>query len=606
MEHGWTKIALLGTMDSSKHLEPPKGEAMQDPLELMTVHTTEDSDDKPAIVATGLERPTPRLILLYHSELDRIGSSTAPDLLEGGSWVQLGRNTPRFVPLGEENTPAPLGDRHISRLQADIRWIDARGVFEVRPAPAARKPVARVVLGTRDEPVRIEPLTELTELPPGSLLSVGKRALILLDRRAWRAPTDNRMSMIGETPQVWKLRKEIKSVARFERSVLILGETGAGKELVARAIHANSPRADQPFVAVNCAALPEHLVESLLFGHKKGAFTGAYQDRPGLFQEANGGCLFLDELGELPMEIQAKLLRVSQDGLLTPVGSHRNISIDVRIIAATNRDPTLEIDTGNLRKDLYYRIAAHTLNVPNLQERIWDVPLLFLHMLHQTRNTCPELRWLWEASPASKPPMPMSFILTLMRYPWEGNVRELQNIAEQTARLNLEPGPFTVPSNLSQRPVTTSGSPAHPTTSSSEPLGESLLKKAARHLGIARQTLVVLLRARPLAPPEPMESFEAFARQLHKHLSFTMLDLLEQNDYNQVQLASELNLSRSTVIKLIRTLDLKRPQDLSTEELQKAAQQNQGDIDAMATTLRVSPRALKLHLTRQKLEHLLS
>ena len=607
MKYGWTKIALSETMSPTRPLNRLREGTMVEPTEL-TIHSTEDSDEVAGSLEAGLSRPTPRMVLLYHAELSRVGATTAPDLFAGGRRVALGRNNPSFISPRPGESARPLEDRRISRLHAEVRWLEAVGVFEVEPSLQARKPLSRVIFDPQGP--RLEPITETARLPPGSLLAVGKRALLLLEQRAWRSPSDDRMEMIGETERVWTLRREIDSVARFERSVLILGETGAGKELVARAIHASSPRVSEPFVAVNCAALPEHLVESMLFGHKKGAFTGAEQDRPGLFQEADGGVLFLDELGELPMRLQAKLLRVAQDGLLTPIGGHRSLPVDVRLIAATNRDPQHEIRAGRLREDLYYRIAAHTIMAPSLNERIWDVPLLLLHALEQTRQSHPELGWIWQPPSAHKAPIPMSFILTLLAHPWNGNVRELLNVAEQTARLNLEPGPFTAPPGL-ERPA-----PGEPEAHAAAPLmtpvpvpapqlDAGLLKRSARHFGIARSTLEVLLQTHPIEPPAAGEPFERSIERLREHLATSMHRMLAQVGYNQVQLSDELGLSRSTVIKLIRILDLDRPQDFSVEALTAAAEQASGDVEAMADLLCVSSRALKLHLTRNNLDHLL-
>ncbi len=569
-----------------------------------TINTTEDSDDGLGPVNTGLDQPTPRMILLHHSDLSRVGSITAPDLMSQGQWVQLGRYSPEFISLNPLQGASALQDPRISRLQAEIRWRPARGVFEISPNPQARRPVSQVIFNPNGGSPRTLPIESPTTVPPGTLLTVGKRALILLDLRAWHAPSQDRMGMIGETEQMWHLRREIESVARFEGSVLVLGETGVGKELVAGAIHNRSPRSQDRFIPVNCAALPEHLVESMLFGHKKGAFTGATQDQMGVFEEANNGCLFLDELGELPMGIQAKLLRVTQDGMLTPVGSTRHKPVNVRLIAATNRSPFAEINAGNLREDLYYRIASHTINVPNLRARRWDVPLLFVQALDKLRQTHPELGWLWQRPEAPRPAIPIKFILALLSHTWEGNIRELLNIAAQTARLNLSSGTFNYPNVLTRRaPSLEDRSIADLRPPAS--IDDATLRKAARHFSVSRNTLDRLLQVRACAPPRPDEPFSHYLTRLEAHLTETLADLLAQANHSQVQLAAELNVSRSTLIKLILNLKITRPGDLSEQDIQNAAKTTGGDVEAMATILKVSSRALKLHLSRNNLMHLI-
>src|SRR5262249_37039694 len=212
-------------------------------------------------------------------------------------------------------------------------------------------------------------------------------------------------------------RDEIRSVAQFGGSALVIGPTGSGKELVARALHRESSRAAGPFVPVNCGALPEALVESTLFGHKKGAFTGADSDGKGLFRAADGGTLFLDELGELPLAVQPKLLRVLQDGVVTPVGAHDGRGVDVRVIGATHRDLAAEVHAGRLREDLYHRMAAHLVRVPSLAERRLDVPELLVHLLRGLSVEHGALTWLWERGRAWEATLPIGFVADLMRRP---------------------------------------------------------------------------------------------------------------------------------------------------------------------------------------------
>jgi two-component system response regulator HydG len=217
----------------------------------------------------------------------------------------------------------------------------------------------------------------------------------------------------------------IGAVAPSEASVLVLGESGTGKELVARAIHEGSPRASHRLVTVNCAALAENLLESELFGHEKGAFTGAQRQRDGLFVQADGGTLFMDEIGEMPLALQAKLLRALQQGEVQRLGSDRPVRVDVRVVAATNRDLEAEVRAGNFREDLYYRLNVIAMHVPALRERPEDIPLLARHFLGRfgQRN---------RKNFRGFSPRAMDL---LVRHDWPGNVRELENAVERAVIL---------------------------------------------------------------------------------------------------------------------------------------------------------------------------
>ncbi|HPX89463.1 MAG TPA: sigma 54-interacting transcriptional regulator [Methylophilaceae bacterium] len=249
---------------------------------------------------------------------------------------------------------------------------------------------------------------------------------------AWRA------SIISGSQQMQSLLAQAKLVAESDASVLIQGESGTGKELLAQSIHQASPRCERPFVAINCAAIPEALLESELFGHKKGAFTGATRDHQGLFQTADGGTLFLDEIGDMPMSIQAKLLRALQERSIRPVGASTQVPINVRVICATHKNLILEMQEHRFREDLYYRINVVSLEIPPLAKRREDIPLLANHFLavlnkkyHKKINGF----------------APEAFEM-LISAPWPGNVRQLQNIMEQVVVLSTTP---IITSGLVQR-----------------------------------------------------------------------------------------------------------------------------------------------------------
>ncbi len=231
-------------------------------------------------------------------------------------------------------------------------------------------------------------------------------------------------------------------VAQFDTTVLITGESGTGKELVARGIHFSSERANMPLVVENCGCVPENLLESLFFGHIKGAFTGADHDKKGLFEEADKGTIFLDEIGDLPLQLQVKLLRVLQEGEIRPVGSSQSISVDVRIVAATARDLAQEVEEGRFRQDLYYRLNVLPITLPPLRRRPADIPLLCDHFIAKFKDRMGAV-----ASRIDKEAMKM-----LLKYPWPGNVRELENTIERA--LVLADGDTLVAENF---PMLTEG-----------------------------------------------------------------------------------------------------------------------------------------------------
>ncbi len=296
--------------------------------------------------------------------------------------------------------------KEIRQMDADLPVIIVTAQGEVKSAIEAMKH------GASDYILRPFDLEEL-ELSIKRALSFSR---LVVENQYLREEKTVDSGLVGNSPVMQQLQQSIRQVAPEKATVLVAGETGTGKELVARAIHTGSPRSNALFVAVNCAAIPHEMLESELFGHEKGAFTGAIKERIGKFELADGGTLFLDEVTEMPMQLQAKLLRALQESVIERVGGNHPISVDIRVVAATNRNPQDAIKEGKLREDLYYRLNVFRIDLPALKIRKSDIEALAKHFLSRRHV---------EISPAA--------IDVLMQYDWPGNVRELENVLERAA-----------------------------------------------------------------------------------------------------------------------------------------------------------------------------
>ena len=359
-------------------------------------------DDEPRIVEALC-----RLLKLesYDAEGAPDGDVALKSLARGGfDAVLLDLDMPRLDGIATLKALRAAGDR------TPVIIVSGRGSIQ--------RAVEAVKLGAHDfveKPVDDERL----------LLSL-KRAIEytdLSDEVAALREDSKRLPVVAESPALRAILVSVPRIAQSGSAVLVTGETGVGKEVIAQLVHESSARRDKPFVRVNCAALSENLVESELFGHVRGAFTGALRDHKGRFQLAHGGTLFLDEVGEIPLALQPKLLRALGEGEFQPIGADRTLRADVRVIAATNRDLDNAVAVGTFRSDLYYRLAILVIKVPPLRERPEDTVALAEHFLAGFRRKLarPGLRFLAEASEQ------------LRRYDWPGNVRELRNIVERLA-----------------------------------------------------------------------------------------------------------------------------------------------------------------------------
>ena len=251
-------------------------------------------------------------------------------------------------------------------------------------------------------------------------IALDRKELVVENTRL-KKKVSKKYEMIGESPEISQIKEMIEKVAPTEARVLITGSNGTGKELVAHWLHEKSDRSKGSLIEVNCAAIPSELIESELFGHKKGSFTGASSDRAGKFEAANGGTIFLDEIGDMSLSAQAKVLRALQENKISRVGSDKDIKVDVRVIAATNKDLKKEISEGNFREDLYHRLAVILINVPSLNDRRNDIPMLIEHFskkIAEEQGTAPKV-------------FSKKAIALLQAYDWTGNIRELRNVVER-------------------------------------------------------------------------------------------------------------------------------------------------------------------------------
>jgi len=322
-----------------------------------------------------------------------------------------------------------LADTHFDLVICDLKLPDGNGLSVLQEALQRNLSNQFIIITAHTTPQQA-----LASLRAGAVEYLSKpfdvedlKALVKkhLPSRREAAPSYSIPEFIGKSPAITRILSMVPRVASTPSSVLITGESGTGKELLAQAIHAASDFARGPFVSVNCGALPEGLLESELFGHTRGSFTGAIRDHSGLFAQASSGTIFLDEVGELPPMTQVKLLRALQEHKIRPVGGDREISIDVRVIAATNRDLSQDVQDGRYREDLFYRLNVINLHLPPLRHRPEDIPDLARHFVEQT---C-------ERFSAKLKRLAPDAVAVLLAYSWPGNVRELENIIERTVAL---------------------------------------------------------------------------------------------------------------------------------------------------------------------------
>ena len=414
---------------------------------------------------------------------------------------------------GRKSTDLPLNDPLVSGQHAELT-LDEHG-YRLRDLDSKN---GTFVGGLRVKEVWVA---------PGATITVGGTKLLFEPLEASvevALSADERCGgMYGRSIAMRALFAKIGKLAATDATVLVTGETGTGKELVAEALHDRSARASGPLVVLDCGSIPATLVESELFGHERGAFTGAISSRAGAFERAHGGTIFLDELGELPLELQAKLLRVLERREVRRVGGQKTIPLDLRVVAATNRDLTVEVTRGRFREDLFYRLAVARVHVPPLRDRREDIPLLVAHFL----ETLPG------GGPPSLKPETMDL---MMKHDWPGNVRELRNVVERAALLAEVPSAL---GKVEAEPVAPSPSPSPSTPPAPEGGPGTSRYEVAVDVAIPFKT----------AKQDVVEDFE---RRYIKAL-------LEAHDGNISAAARATGIDRMSIHKILNRLGLERP-----------------------------------------------
>ncbi len=484
------------------------------------VATTRDKSRATRVAA----RSEPRLVIAHHPRLARAGELLALDQ----PVTELARLAPSFV-AADGSDAGPLDDPFLSRSAIAIRRLP-RGAVELDNPHGVELAIGGVPLAEG----AIRRIT-VEALARGIDLVLGGRVVLWLGLDAQHEADD--LGLAGCSPAIRALRDEIRQAAQLAGPILVAGETGSGKELVARALHACSPRAQAPFEVVNVAAIPAAVAAAELFGHERGAFTGAGDKRTGTFERANGGVLFLDEIGELPEAVQPVLLRALESGEIQPVGGPPR-RVDVMVIAATDADLERAATAGRFRGPLYYRLAATTIRVPPLRERGADIGLLFAGF---AAFVLPESDR--DQTTAEHPTLPAEVVAELMRRRWPGNVRQLRSAAHQLA-LRARAGKLVEAGDL----------------------GAGL----------------------PDDVPELQGEAIDDAR---------LVATLREHGYQLTRTAEALAISRTHLDALIaRSPSVRKAKDLERDEIAASAKATDGDVDAMAGKLEVSPRGLRLRM----------
>lgn len=504
----------------------------------------------------GRVRSRLRLTVAFHPELWRIGARAELACVDSGSYIELSRLQPHFSKT-RGTSVGPLADPYISRKPFLLLGRGTSVVLDGRGSTTTLKVNGSLVT---------EPLAfDAKALNRTVVLTLGRRVVLLLKRSPIVDEGMPKYGLIGESAEIHRVRQKIATASTLLTPILIRGESGTGKDLVARAIHEASTRAHGPYVSVNIAALPPDLAIAELFGHARGSFTGAVQERDGYFRAARGGTIFLDELGEAPRAIQTALLRVLESGEAQTLGMDVPESVDVRILAATDAPLESMMTAGSFRPALYHRLAASVLNVPALRDRPEDIIPLFIYFLKIELHRVAGRADLFEqiASNAS-PVLPIELIESLLLHSWRGNVRELNNVARAVAAaLHARDDLYEVFHDL------------------------GFIKVSPRSRG----------RPDPSPGPSPSSSRDTGLVDVQELSDSALLTVLEECGWRVSSAAMELGVGRSTLYSRIRrSTAIPQAKDLLCDWIVERSTRHDGDLKAVANDARVSVRALKLRM----------
>ncbi|WP_437713266.1 sigma-54 dependent transcriptional regulator [Sorangium sp. So ce448] len=419
-----------------------------------------------------------------------------------------------------------------------------------------------------------QPIDEIHRFPPealraGLLLQLSRRIVILV-HRVTTAPPAPRYGLVGDSDAREVVLRSIARVADLQVPVLLRGETGAGKERVAQAIHQASPRAGRPWLAVNMAALAPTTAAAELFGHAKGAFTGAHQRHAGLFERAHAGTLFLDEIGDMSMDVQVMLLRALETGTILPLGDTEQRAVDVRVIAATDVDLEHAVAQGRFRAPLLHRLQGYTITIPPLRQSREDIPRLLLHFLREELARVGDLDRLEAPADGALPWFPRSLMMRLLQHSWPGNVRELRNVARQLVISSRGADAIVIDESLERMLEQVRQTPRPPSD------GPRLAERRDADASTANPA------------DHPMD------REVDED---ALLRALRQSHWSIGPAAATLGVSRTALYRLIeRSPHVRKAADIPEDELTGCHDACGGDLDAMSVRLEVSKRGLTLRL----------
>ncbi len=539
-----------------------------------------DSDAATAVKvrARGPAAPgsVPALTIAAHPDPSRVGDRVVLTALAAGQEVELSRQVPDFVDPGGRRR-APLGDRCVSRTPIRLVPASFGRIVIVRGDSTTTIEVG----GSEHDSAELGPLAAGDSVP----ITLADRLVVVLhlvDALDVDGPVAiDDLGMIGAGSGIRRVRRELAQVLDRPVPVLIRGETGTGKELVARALHDRSARRAGPFVSVNLAAIARELAAAELFGAVRGAYTGAGADREGYFRVATGGTLFLDEIGEASPEVQAMLLRVIETGELYPVGGQRPVATDVRLIAASDARLEAQIHDGRFRLPLLHRLAGHELHLPPLRDRAEDLGPLFLHFAREELAAIGDRDRLTPRDAEGEPWLPPAIATALLRFQWPGNIRQLRNVTRQLLLASRGREQLELPARLAAeltagaRPLPVTGGSTGATTAGA-PSSAASAPRVAAHRQVHET----------MDPGKRRRSTEVTEAEL--------LAALREHAWDVKATADQLNIPRTSIYDLIeRSPNLRTARDLTPDEIIRAHREHAGDLDRMAAALEVSRRALQ-------------